>query len=142
LLAVASAGRHFWFWFGKDGRGLAVAAFRVAFLPSKTEVWPDSSIFSFPGRSLRGAPNTGGGSHKKEGLSNRGGVPGVPGEEIWSKWRFGAWALGNENDFRRKYALRAWHGKFLPQRCGMAHPCAPIRSKTGNGGEKCQKWGL
>jgi hypothetical protein len=26
-----------------------------------------------------------GGSHKKEGLSNRGGVPGVPGEEIWSK---------------------------------------------------------
>jgi hypothetical protein len=39
------------------------------------------SFFSFPA-GLLGAPNSGGGSHKKDALSNRRGVPGVPGEEI------------------------------------------------------------
>jgi hypothetical protein len=44
-------------------------------------------IFSFR-VSLRGALNSGGVSHKKDGLSNSHGVPGVPGEEILTNDEF------------------------------------------------------
>jgi len=46
-------------------------------------IWLDSSNCPpFQERDVLGAPNSGGGSHKTERLSNRRGVPGVRGEEI------------------------------------------------------------
>jgi hypothetical protein len=74
-------------------------------------------IFLLSGRHW--TPITGGVSHTTEGLSNRGGVPDVPGEEIVSissfERRISNWEGGNQEVNERRRAIDAVllpHGKI------------------------------